>query len=78
MDQWELYDLEADPQELHNVVNDESYADIKDQLHHRLEELQDQYLVTDKEFEKASPEAIERSYKVFERLSGKPMKAYKH
>lgn len=78
VDQWELYDLEKDPEELHNLINDESYAEIKKQLHQRLDELQDQYLVTDKEFEKASPEAIQRSYKMFERLGGKPMKAYQH
>jgi arylsulfatase A-like enzyme len=30
--EWELYDLEADPQELRNVYNDPSYASVRDEL----------------------------------------------
>lgn len=39
IDEWELYDLEKDPQELHNVISDPGYADIKTQLHHQLDSL---------------------------------------
>lgn len=78
VDQWELYDLQKDPQEIQNLINDPSYDSIKSQLHQKLDLLQKQYKVTAKEFEKASPEAIQRNYEMFEHLGGKPMKAYSH
>lgn len=38
--EWELYDLEADPNELHNVVHDPAYAEVFDDLRHRLRRAQ--------------------------------------
>lgn len=78
IDQWELYDLQTDPKEINNLIDDDSYTDIEKELRNKLGALQEKYLVTDKEFEKASPESIQRSYKNFERLRGQPMEAYKH
>lgn len=78
IDEWELYDLKMDPKEINNLIADDSYTEIESELRLKLGILQEKYLVTDKEFEKASPESIQRSYKNFERLSGKPMEAYKH
>ena len=43
VDEWELYDLQADPQELSNEYENPEYADIRDQLHQRLRDLQEQY-----------------------------------
>jgi len=43
IDEWELYDLETDPHELQNVYDDPAYADVREQLHQRLLELQEQY-----------------------------------
>jgi arylsulfatase A-like enzyme len=43
IDEWELYDLEADPQEMQNVYGQEAYADVQQKLHQRLKELQVQY-----------------------------------
>ncbi|WP_114752549.1 sulfatase family protein [Pleomorphovibrio marinus] len=43
IDEWELYDLQEDPQELKNVYEDPAYEDIKHELHDRLEELRTQY-----------------------------------
>ncbi len=40
---WELYDLEKDPQELHNVYGTPDYAEVQEQLHTRVEELRVQY-----------------------------------
>ena len=37
---WELFDLEADPNELHNLYDDPPYAKVQQQLHARLDELQ--------------------------------------
>tara|TARA_R110000868_G_scaffold22400_4_gene91896 strand:+ start:172 stop:1836 length:1665 start_codon:yes stop_codon:yes gene_type:complete len=78
IDEWELYDLEEDPSEIHNLINDEEYDDIEEKLRKKLKALQDQYNVTEKEFERASKVQIKRNYKGFERLRGQPMKAYEH
>ncbi|WP_339702773.1 sulfatase [Algoriphagus aquimarinus] len=42
-DQWELIDRKKDPQELTNVYNDLAYAEIKQDLHIRLEKLREKY-----------------------------------
>ena len=42
-DQWELIDRKKDPQELTNVYNDPAYAEIKKDLHIRLEKLREKY-----------------------------------
>ncbi|MDT0158228.1 sulfatase [Microbacterium sp. ARD32] len=41
--EWELYDLEEDPQELRNVISDPNRADIVAHLRHRLARLQEHY-----------------------------------
>ncbi|MDO5969438.1 sulfatase [Flavivirga aquimarina] len=78
IDEWELYDLKKDPSEINNLINDESYDEIEAKLRERLKQLQEEYEVTDKEFEQADKEKIKRAYKSFERLRGKPIKAYEH
>ena len=39
IDEWELYDREADPLELRNVYNDEEYKSVRKRLHKRLQKL---------------------------------------
>jgi uncharacterized sulfatase len=70
-DQWELYDLEKDPTEAHNLYGDAQYAEVQSQLHARLKELQAQYGVTDNEFKKTPKEKVDRAYKNFEKLRGR-------
>jgi len=43
VDEWELYDLELDPQELNNVISDPEYQSIKADMMNHLRQLQDQY-----------------------------------
>lgn len=43
IDVWELFDLEKDPNELNNVYNDPAYADVREALHKRLGELQQEF-----------------------------------
>ena len=43
IDEWELFDLQADPQEMHNVYGDPSYAKVQKQLHKQLKQLQKKY-----------------------------------
>jgi arylsulfatase A-like enzyme len=39
IDEWELFDLKADPSEMKNVYSDPDYSDVKARLHKRLNEL---------------------------------------
>jgi len=43
IDEWELYDIKADPQEMKNVYNDPAYASVKADLHKRLMKLMEKY-----------------------------------
>lgn len=43
IDEWELYDLKEDPSEMKNVYDDPAYADIRRELHEKLEALRTQY-----------------------------------
>ena len=43
IDEWELYDLKTDPQEMKNVYNDPAYAKVKKDLHKRLKKLMARY-----------------------------------
>ena len=45
--EWELYDLEKDPQEMHSVYDDPAYAPIVKELKAELKRLQKQYKVPD-------------------------------
>jgi arylsulfatase A-like enzyme len=44
-DEWELFDLQADPRELHSVHEDAAYAEIRVELETALAELRQQYQV---------------------------------
>ena len=43
IDHWELYDLENDPSEMHNLYGQEGYAEITQQMMAKIGELQEQY-----------------------------------
>ena len=43
IDEWELYDLKADPQEMTNLYGKPEYATIQAGLHKRLDELRLKY-----------------------------------
>lgn len=47
IDEWELYDLEKDPKEMHNVYGDPSYTDIQEELHKKLDETRKKYRDSD-------------------------------
>ena len=60
IDEWELYDNQKDPEQLHNVANDPDYKSIKDSLKMKLKDLMVEYKddrslkeyrdITDKDF----------------------------
>lgn len=43
IDEWELYDLKKDPNELKNLINDSNYTKVKKQMMKKLNALQTQY-----------------------------------
>ncbi len=43
IDEWELYDLQTDPNEMHNVYSDPAYADVQKDMHQRLTDLRAKY-----------------------------------
>ena len=43
IDEWELYDLEKDPEELNNVYDNLEYKVVQQEMHKRLDELRIQY-----------------------------------
>ncbi|NDV16682.1 sulfatase-like hydrolase/transferase [Muricauda sp. TY007] len=73
IDEWEFYDLEEDPKELHNAINDEKYRGVIASMHKKLDSLQTYYKVTDKEFGTTPKEKVDKTYKAFEKLRGIPI-----
>lgn len=71
IDQWEMYDLEKDPQERYNIYGDPAYAEIRKELHTTLVNLQKKYSVTTSEFEKTPKAKVDKAYENFEKLAGK-------
>ena len=43
MDHWEMYDLRNDPSEMRNIYSDPAYAEIRQELHLKLQELRAKY-----------------------------------
>ncbi len=43
IDEWELYDLEKDPHEMHNVYDDPAYVGVRKEMHQKLDELRKKY-----------------------------------
>jgi len=76
IDTWELYDLEEDPKELNNQIDNPEYDDLQAKLRDKLAELQVKYEVTPKDFEQAPEEKVERAYKQFEKLRGRTGTSY--
>jgi arylsulfatase A-like enzyme len=60
IDVWELYDLEKDPEQINNLIDDPAYAEVISELKNELKDLQEQYendlsldefrAITDKDF----------------------------
>ncbi|MAM18667.1 MAG: sulfatase [Christiangramia sp.] len=76
IDEWELYDLQKDPQEEENLYDHAEYAEIQKQLHQKLKDLQKKYQVTEEEFQTTPPEEVAQAYKNFARLAGEDPKTY--
>ena len=49
VDKWELFDLERDPHELHNVYGERGYRDVENRLKRKLAALRKQYAVAEQD-----------------------------
>lgn len=76
IDTWELYDLQEDPKEIRNQIDNPEYDNIEAQLRAKLDSLQKLYKVTAKEFEQTPKEKVDRAYQQFEKLRGNTGTAY--
>ncbi|MBB1643337.1 sulfatase [Sphingobacterium sp. UME9] len=54
-DEWELYDLEKDPQEMQNVYNVQAYQNVREEMHHKLDEARAYYKDSDENDKKFLP-----------------------
>ena len=70
IDTWEFYDLDNDSMELDNKIDDQAYTSVIKTMHQKLDSIQKVYKVSDKEFERAPQEKVDRAYKQFKRLRG--------
>ena len=43
IDEWELYDLQTDPNEMKNVYNEPEYAEIREEMHRKLSDIRKYY-----------------------------------
>ena len=62
INEWELYDLEEDPNEMNSVYDNPEYAEVQEQMHQRLTELRAEYGDSDEndqKFLKAYLEVVE-------------------
>lgn len=69
LDQWELYDLEKDPNEMQNRYGDTAYAEVQRELHNRLEILRTTYQDND-----SMSQALIKDY--YQRVEKNPLIEY--
>jgi hypothetical protein len=64
IDEWELFDLEKDPDEMHNLVDDPAYASVKHEMEKELQRLRNHYQDTEPEkFLPLTPESVDHKAK---------------
>ncbi|WP_081211935.1 sulfatase family protein [Salegentibacter sediminis] len=76
IDFWEMYDLKEDPLEENNIYKHPDYVDIREQMHAKLDSLQEEYEVTEAEFEQTPQKRVKQAYRNFARLAGEDPDTY--
>ena len=77
MDEWELYDIESDPQEMHNIYNEapeELILDLKQKLEHVRMDYKDDYSID--EMKVMTDTVIKRVYNEPNKVNGKMKYSY--
>lgn len=59
IDEWEMYDLETDPNEMNNIYGNPEYADVQQMLHDKLAELRTYYGDSDENDQRYLKEYLE-------------------
>ncbi len=59
IDEWELYDLEKDPNEMQNVYGDPEYAEVQEMMHQKFDELRAYYGDSDEKDQRFLKEYLE-------------------
>ncbi len=59
VDEWEMYDLETDPNEMKNIYGNPEYADVQKMMHAKLDELREYYGDSDENEEHFLKEYLE-------------------
>ncbi|WP_215224090.1 sulfatase family protein [Echinicola shivajiensis] len=59
IDEWEMYDLEKDPEEMHNIYDDPAYAEVQEMMHKKLTELRNGYGDSDENDQRYLKEYLE-------------------
>ncbi len=59
IDEWELYDLETDPDEMNSVYGNPEYADVQQEMHAKLDELREHYGDSDENDERFLKEYLD-------------------
>ena len=52
IDEWEMYDLEKDPDEMKSVYGDPEYAEVQEMMHKKLEDARKYYNDSDENDQK--------------------------
>lgn len=76
IDFWEMYDLQKDPLEENNIYKHPDYVDIREEMHAKLDSLQEKYEVTEAEFEQTPEERVKQAYRNFAKLAGEDPETY--
>jgi len=63
IDEWELYDLEKDPDEMQSVYDNPEYADVQKEMHQKLDELRAHYGDSDANDERFLKEYLDHQEK---------------
>ena len=69
IDNWEMYDIQKDPEEKHNIYNDPAYSAVQKELHSKLDSLRVKYQDT-ATFKKSTPQQVKNAYRMFSKLKG--------
>ncbi len=70
IDQWEMYDIQKDPEEKNNIYNADKYAGVQKRLHQKLDSIRKNYKDT-ADFQHSTTQQVDRAYEMFSKIKGK-------
>ncbi|MEO2128425.1 MAG: sulfatase [Christiangramia sp.] len=70
IDQWEMYDLQKDPEEKNNIYDADEYAEVRKRLHQKLDSIMKKYNDT-ADFQHSTTKQVDGAYEMFSKIKGK-------